>query len=187
MTRRLGFGQPVGGVIQSAYVVEDIYRSMGDFTARLGVGPWFVSDPFKPPEGLHRGEPTKFTITLAIGFSGQLMIELIQQHDDHPSVYMEMVNTKGYGFHHWAIASDAFEADVDRYKQAGYVIAFSDRSPRGMRVAYMDKPGELPGMIEIVEMTEAAEAAYTRCFQAARDWDGADPFRTFDGREVRRV
>jgi hypothetical protein len=185
--RQLGFGQPVGGVIQSAYVVEDIYASMRDFSARLGAGPWFVSDPFRPPEGRHRGEPTTFTITLAIAFSGHLMIELIQQHDENPSVYMEMVKSRGYGFHHWAIGSDAFEADVERYRQAGYVVAFSDRSPRGMRVAYMDKPGELPGMIEIVEMTPAAEAAYTRCFEAARDWDGADPFRTFDGSKVRRV
>ena len=46
----------------------------------------------------------------------------------------------------------------------------------------MDKPGELPGMIELVEMNAAAEAAYTRCFEAARDWDGRDPLRSFDGR-----
>ena|ERR1700691_390639 len=185
--RRLGFDQPVGGVIQSAYVVEEIYGSMRDFTKRLGVGPWFVSDPFKPPEGLHRGEPTRFTITLAIAFTGHLMIELIQQHDDYPSVYMEMVKTKGYGFHHWAVGSDTFEGDVERYKEAGYVVAFSDRSPRGMRVAYMDQPGELPGMIELVEMTTAAETAYTRCFEAAQNWDGVDPFRTFDGSQVRAV
>jgi hypothetical protein len=56
-----------------------------------------------------------------------------------------------------------------------------------MRVAYMDKPGELSGMVGIIEMTEAAEAAYTRCFQAAQIWDGEDPFHTFDGREIRRA
>jgi hypothetical protein len=181
------FGQPFGGIIQSAYVVEDIYLSMRGFSAQLGVGPCFVSDPFQPPEGKHRGEPTRFTITLAIAFSGHLMVELIQQHDEHPSVYMEMVKTKGYGFHHWAVASEDIDSDVERYRQAGYVVAFSDRSPRGMRVAYMDKPSELPGMIELVEMTPAAEAAYTRCFEAAQNWDGSDPFRTFDGRQVRRV
>jgi hypothetical protein len=180
--RRLAFGQPVGGVIQSAYVVADIQASMRDFTSRLGVGPWFVSNPFQPPEGLHRGEPTRFTITLAIAFSGHLMIELIQQHDEFPSVYQETIRARGYGFHHWGVASDDLDADVERYKALGYVVAFSDRSPRGMRVAYMDKPGELPGMIELVEMTPAAEAAYTKCFEAARDWDGANPRRTFDGR-----
>jgi hypothetical protein len=179
--RLLGFGQPVGSVIQSAYTAEDIQTSMKDFTARLGAGPWFVSDPFRPPEGLHRGTPTEFQITLAIAFSGHHMIELIQQHDEFPSVYRETVLVRGYGFHHWAIASDDIDADIQRFKADGYVVAFSDRSPRGMRVAYMDKPGELPGMVELVEMTAAAEAAYTRCFEAARNWDGQDPFRTFDG------
>lgn len=51
----------------------------------------------------------------------------------------------------------------------------------------MGKPGEMPGMIEIVEMTQAAEAAYTRCFQAAQSWDGKDLFRTFDGAAVKRI
>jgi hypothetical protein len=180
--RQLAFGQPIGGIIQSAYVVADIKASMRDFTERLGVGPWFVSNPFKPPEGLHRGEPTRFTITLAIAFSGHLMIELIQQHDTFPSVYQETILTRGYGFHHWAVASDDIDGDIRRYQSNGYVVAFSDRSPRGMRVAYMDKPGELPGMIELVEMTAVAEAAYNRCFEAAINWDGRNPLRAFDGR-----
>jgi hypothetical protein len=181
--RQLAFGQPIGGVIQVAYTTADIRSSMRDFSARLGVGPWFVSDPFKPSEGLHRGKPTQFTITLAIAFSGHLMIELIQQHDEFDSVYREMFLSRGaHGFHHWAVASGDLDADIDHYLANGYVVAFSDRSPRGMRVAYMDKPGELPGMIELVEMTAAAEAAYTRCFEAARNWDGTHPYRTFDGR-----
>lgn len=180
--RLLAFGQPVGGIIQSAYAVADIQASMRDFTRRLGVGPWFVSDPFQPPEGLYRGAPARFTITLAIGFTGHMMIELIQQHDELPSVYRETILARGYGFHHWAVASEDLDADIRRYEADGYVVAFSDRSPRGMRVAYMDKPGELPGMVELVEINAAAEAAYTRCFEAARDWDGRDPQRTFDGR-----
>src|SRR5580704_11223494 len=98
--RRLAFGQPVGGIIQCAYVVADIEASIRDFTRRLRVGPWFVSEPFRPPEGLHRGEPTLFRITLAIALAGHLLIELIQQHDEFPSVYREMMLTRGYGFHH---------------------------------------------------------------------------------------
>ena len=183
--KQLAFGQPIGGIIQSAYVVEDIYASMRNFTARLGVGPWFVSEPFQPPEGKYRGGPARFKLTLAIAFSGHLMVELIQQHDDLPSVYMETVKARGYGFHHWAVASADLDEDVRRYEEAGYVVTFSDRSPRGMRVTYVEKPGELPGMIELIEMNAAAEAAYTRCFEAAKGWDGSAPFRTFDGQGLR--
>ena len=41
----LNFGQPVGGVIQVAFAVEDIALAMRGFTDRLKVGPWFVSGP----------------------------------------------------------------------------------------------------------------------------------------------
>jgi hypothetical protein len=64
----LNFGQPVGGIIQVAYVVESIERSMQEFTARLKIGPWFVSGPFVPPEGIYRGRPTHMRLTLAVGF-----------------------------------------------------------------------------------------------------------------------
>ena len=85
----LAFGQPVGGICQFAYAVEDIERSAERFTRELGVGPWFVRGPFQPPEGRYRGEPTETTFTLARGFTGHVMVELVKQHDDSPSVYNE--------------------------------------------------------------------------------------------------
>ena len=44
---------------EASDIVADIQASMRDFTTRLGIGPWFVSEPFQPPEGLHRGAPTR--------------------------------------------------------------------------------------------------------------------------------
>ena len=72
------FGQPAGGVIQVAFVVEDIARAMRDFTDRLKVGPWFVSGPFVPARGVYRGAPTAMRLTLAVGFSGHMMFEVIR-------------------------------------------------------------------------------------------------------------
>ena len=59
----LAFGQPVGGICQFAYAVEDIEQSAEHFTRELGVGPWFVRGPFQPPEGRYRGEPTQATFS----------------------------------------------------------------------------------------------------------------------------
>ena len=36
---KLGFGQPLGALVQFAYLTEDIERGMLDFAERLGVGP----------------------------------------------------------------------------------------------------------------------------------------------------
>jgi hypothetical protein len=173
----LSFGQPVGGVVQAAYTVKDIGRRMKDFTARLNVGPWFVTSPFVPSKGFYRGNPTDMSLTLAVAFAGHMMIELIEQHDEKPSVYQETIKLKGYGFHHWAICSKSFDKDVAIYEAAGYPVAFSDLSPRGVRIVYMDTTPDLPGMLEIIETTDALETIYQSYFDAAQNWNGEDPVR----------
>jgi hypothetical protein len=173
----LSFGQPVGGIVQIAYIVRDVDQSMKDFTSRLGVGPWFVTGPFVTAEGRYRGEPTNLKVTLAIGFAGHIMVELIQQHNDVPSVFSEVIAKRSYGFHHFAIASPDFDYDVARYTAMGYEAAFLDRSPRGVRIAYMDAVDDVTGMIELIEMTPALETLYTKWQQASVDWDGRDPVR----------
>jgi hypothetical protein len=166
-------GQPLGRLTQFAYVVEDIQRSMKDFSDRLGIGPWFVSGPFVPPEGVYRGRPTDMKLTLAIAFSGSMTVELIQQHDDKPSVYQEFIAKRGYGFHHWAIGSRDLDGTVADYRSRGFDVAFSDRSPRGVRIA----GDTVPGMLEIIEVTDALEDIYLDMYKASLDWDGSQPVR----------
>ena len=172
----LEFGQPLGGICQFAYAVEDIERSAEQFTRELGVGPWFVRGPFQPPEGRYRGEPTGATFTLARGFTGHMMVELVKQHDDIPSVYNENGGFR-YGFHHWATFPTDFDETLAEHLERGYVEAFYDRLPSGSRVVYVDTKGDLPGMIELVEHTEAQEAVYTKIWRASIDWDGSDFLR----------
>lgn len=167
---RLDFGPPLNGIAQIAYVVQDIDAGMSAYTRHLGVGPWFVRGPFTPPEGLLRGRPHSPTFTLARGFSGQTMIELIVQHDDGPSVFHEQSGSRRYGFHHWATMSRDFDGDLARYSQAGFLEAFSDRLPSGSRVVYVDAMAALGGMIEVIEYTAAQERTYTEMYQASIGW-----------------
>ena len=173
----LDYGQPLGGITQIAYVVEDLDAAMSEFTALMKVGPWFVTGPFVPAAGVYRGEPTQMKITLAVAFSGHVMLELIQQHDTLPSVYREKIEKSGYGFHHYAVPTRDFEAEITRYQRMGYELAFSDISPRGSRIAYMDSSRAVHGMIELVEMSDRLEAIYTGFYHASVGWDGKDPVR----------
>jgi Glyoxalase/Bleomycin resistance protein/Dioxygenase superfamily len=171
------FGQPVRGIVQAAYVVEDVDAAAAQFTAHLGVGPWFVRGPFVPAAGRLRGRPNSPTVTLARGFSGHLMVELIAQHDDGPSVFHEHGGPRRYGFHHWAIMTPTFDAEVARYRRAGFEEAFYDVLPSGARVMYVDSTPALPGMIEIVELNDAQHRVYTEIHRASLGWSGADPVR----------
>jgi hypothetical protein len=71
--------------------------------------------------------------------------------------------------------------DLDRavadYRANGYEVAFSDRSPRGYRIVYMDTTRDLPGMIELMEMMPSLETRYTEMYISSVGWDGSDPVR----------
>lgn len=173
----LGFGQPVGGVLQYAYTVPDLTSAMETWTSRLGIGPWFVRGPFSPSTARYRNNPAHFTLSLARAFSGHVMVELIQQHDEYPSIYREFITQRGYGFHHFGVGVHDFDAELARYNADGYEVAFSDTVPNGGRIAYMDTSTDLPGMVELIEMTSAQGQVYTAIYRACLDWDGSEPVR----------
>ena len=106
---RFSFGPRDNGIIQIAYTVPDIHEAMDRYAKLLHVGPWFLVGPFVPPKGFYRGTPTSMQVSLAIAFNGESMIELIQQHDDKPSVFQETLKARGaHGFHHWGIGAYDF-------------------------------------------------------------------------------
>lgn len=173
----LRYGQPVGGITQISYVVEDIDKAMKEYTEHMGIGPWFVSAPIQTKGAEYRGQPQDFQIRLAIAYSGHTQIELVQQLDDAPSVFRELVLRSGYGFHHFGVATKTLDEDVKRLQAAGGQVAFRARSQRGARVVYLDGVGHMPGMLELIEMTPEQEAFYTSIYAAALTWDGSEPIR----------
>jgi hypothetical protein len=176
---RVGFGQPDDGIIQMAYVVEDIHAAMAEWVAKLRVGPWFLLDHFSGDEPLYRGRPSTADVSLAMAFAGHMNIELIQPNNDAPSVYREIIDARGYGFHHWGCATGHFDRDLERYRQAGHEVGFICRVPSGGRVAYMDTTRQLPGFVELIELGGAFEPVFSRFYRASIGWDGSEPVRSF--------
>jgi hypothetical protein len=173
------FGQPVDGIIQIAFIVEDIHIAMASWSRDLHVGPWFLLDHFTGIDPDYRGSPSLAEVSLAMGYAGHMQIELIQPNDEHPSVYREIRDARGFGFHHYGIASHDFAADVATYEARGYELAFRLGVPTGGSVGYLDTHGELPGMLELIEVGDLLEAVFTRFYLASVGWDGTDPIRAF--------
>jgi hypothetical protein len=82
---KFSFGPRDNTIIQIAYTVADIEQGMRQYGELLRVGPWFLIGPFVPPKGRYRGAVTKARFSLALAYTGELMIELIAQHDNEPS------------------------------------------------------------------------------------------------------
>lgn len=175
----VSFGQPDDGVIQMAYVVEDIHRAMDHWVTNLKVGPWFLIDHFTGVDAQYRGQPSQADVALAMSFAGHMNIELIQPNNNAPSVYRETIDRRGYGFHHFGVATRNFDRGLERHRAAGADLAFHLRVPSGGRVAYMDTTASLPGMVELIELGEQFEKTFNRFYRPSIGWDGRDPVRPF--------
>jgi hypothetical protein len=176
---QVGFGQPDDGIIQMAYVVPDLRAAIEQWATTLRIGPWFVLEHFTGLDPIYRGGSSAADVSLAMSFAGHKNIELIQENNDAPSVYREMIQRRGYGFHHWGLATWSFDASVASYERAGYALAFRATVPSGGRVGYMDTTAVLPGFTELIELGGDFEVVFDRFYRASLDWDGKDPVRSF--------
>jgi hypothetical protein len=152
---------------------------MTRFTKNLGVGPWFYTDNVSLINPMYRGKPMTFRGNLAAGNTGTMMIELIQQSDNEPTMFTEVINKKGYGLHHHGIAVHSFDAEVKKYVDRGCEIAFYAETNIPNRNAYIDTRGELPFFIELIEATPNLEAIFGRVYHDSIGWDGKNPVRDF--------
>ncbi|NYT25148.1 VOC family protein [Alcaligenaceae bacterium] len=173
------FGQPLGAIMQVAYIVEDLHQGMKEYAAKYNIGPWFYTDNYVALDATYRGQPTDLSMKLCLAFSGHMSFELIEVNDT-PSVYQETFRQRGAGFHHLGLACADFDADFKKYQGMGYEPAFCATNVRGARIAYFDTTPDFPGMMELIEMTPSQDAFLGKLYEASRDWDGkTDPVRPF--------
>lgn len=175
----LGFGQKIGQIMQMAYVVEDIHAAIEWWVRDCHVGPWFLLDSFTGPQQRYRGRPATADVKIAMSFAGHMNIELIQPKDNEPSVYRELIEKRGYGFHHVGIA--VADADLERaaYEARGYTTAFETPVPSGGTVYYLTDGRLDPGFVELIPATAGADEMFTRYWKASIDWTGEAPIRPF--------
>ncbi|KUI16475.1 glyoxalase [Mycobacterium sp. GA-1285] len=171
-----------GPIRQIGYVVTDIDRAIASWL-EIGVGPWFVMRNLTLT-ARYRGEPCEITQSLALSNSGDMQIEVIQQHSEAPSVFKEFLDAHGEGFHQFAYWATDFDATMRAVETAGWPVVWSGGEDVGTRFAYVEPPAGAAHVAQIVEIMELTEitsgmAAFVR--EAAANWDGSDPVRVLGG------
>src|SRR3546814_1622238 len=84
----------MGAIQQIGYVVRDIDLSMRQWL-QLGVGPWFYRD-VEASEFRYYGKKSPGPkLGIALANSGTVQIELVQQQDDSPSLYLDTLKRQG--------------------------------------------------------------------------------------------
>jgi len=181
MQANLAFGQPLGAVFQTALIVPDIDEAITHYVNLLGIGPWTMIRHFPPIRQKYRGGATDLDVSIATAYSGSMMMEIIQQHNDTQSVFTDTIAERGYGLHHYAVTTDKFDEDVARYTAMGGAPDFEAIAPARMdnaRVAYFDTRKELGAMLEVVEINPSVESFFASVRAPSLDWDGkTEPVR----------
>lgn len=164
-----------GRIRQIGYVVDDLDDALESWVA-LGVAPWFVLRRIVQ-KAHYRGEPHEVTISIALANSGELQLELIQQHGETPSVYTEFLADHGPGFHQLAYWPTDYDATMGAVNDAGWPVVWSSAEEGGVRYAYVEPPAGVATVVEIMEFTEVTEGLAKFVRDAADNWDGSEPIR----------
>lgn len=165
-------GSPL--IRQNGYVVENLDAGARAWSAQLGIGPFFCIRHMALDHVRYRGQPAELDISVALCFDGDLCIELIEQHNDGPSAYRDMVPVGARGFHHMLVYPQDYDRELARYEEMDVVVAGSGvlRST-GLRFAYLDTRATLGCMLELVSRDAPEQWATMK--QACRAWRSGDP------------
>ncbi len=168
--------QPLGTVRQLAYVVTDLDAALRYWTETIGAGPFFTIEHCPLEDQKYYGASTHLDISIALGNSGDLQIELIVQHNEADSVYRDFQERGGRGAHHIALMPEDYRGTYQRYIEQGYQAAF-ECSLGGAPVVYFDTLDSVGHYTELWDNNDVFKNMFLMVENAARNWDGADPVR----------
>jgi hypothetical protein len=164
----------LGPCRQNGYVVPDIEAAIAGWVG-VGVGPWIVHPHVPVAAFAYRGEPGEVDVTIALANSGPLQIELIQPHDESPSLYSDFLRQHpGGGLQHLGYWVDDFDTVRQACLDAGWAVGH-EGSILGGRFTYFDTEFHGGSVMEIAEMDETRRAGFARIEARCEQWDGSEP------------
>ena len=170
--------QSFGPIRQIAWVVSDLEASVANWLRVSRVGPWTCFRNVAMT-GVLRGEPAKVRMHVALGYQGDMEIELIQDLGPGPSPYRSAAGVPLVGMHHVAWFSEDVGADVARGRERGMQVCF-EAANEVTRVAYLEDPLERGLLLEFIEMNAMMREGFSARLAAARSWQGAQAVQVID-------
>lgn len=166
----------LGEVIQIAYFPTDFDATLQYWIETVGVGPFFVLNDVRLGEMKYMGAPTDAVFTMAIGYWGDIQIELIKTDSTVPSLYCGEYAVRDR-VHHVCVFVESIAEARAACAAAGAKVIVEGKVGEDGEVIYVDA-GMGPGhVIEYLQPMSGSEGLFQMMKDAARDWDGSDPVR----------
>lgn len=168
----------LGEVFQIAFVPADFDAALRFWTETIGAGPFYLMEHIQAENCKYKGEPASFDFSAAVGYWGDMQVELIQQHDTRPSIYTSWLEQGHQGLHHVCVAVNDM-AETRRVCAAAGATVMQEAQFRGgsAEVIYVDTHGGPGTMIEFWKGDDAGRKFFASIRDAARGWDGSKPLR----------
>ena len=173
---KLGPIKALGKIIQLAYLPTDFAAAIEYWTETVGVGPFFLLENVRLGDMKYRGHPSDAVFSIAIGYWGDIQIELCRAENDAPSIYRgEYAVTER--LHHVCIFVESIAEARRACIEAGAEIIVEGRVGDSGEVIYVDAGGGSGHLIELLQPMAGSEGLFEMMRLAAQDWDGSDPLR----------
>jgi hypothetical protein len=171
------FGQRIE---QVCYVVNDVRKAAIEHSRLFGSGPFFVIDRMRV-ESWHRGRSTVFEPNVALGQSGDVMIELLSETSNTPSIINDLYpyGSGKEGIHHLCYHIDNLQNSVEAFEKSGFHVAFKTRFG-GTDCVIIDTHKIFGHYVELYERTEVMKHLYGAVRDAAVDFDGSNLLRPLE-------
>lgn len=167
----------LGPVMQLSYCPADYDAALAHWIS-LGAGPFFEMPHVQLENVKFRGHPSDIDFSMALGYLGDIQIELIRQHNDAPSMFTEWRAAGHEGVQHMCVLVDDIVDTRRRVAAQGGTVLQEATLPGGAgAVIYVDTGGGPGTVIEYLQIVAAARQGFTMMREAHRNWDGSDPIR----------
>ncbi len=161
--------RPIGPIYQIAFTVENLEAAVRDWVAEGKAGPFYRFDHFTFVDPVYRGVPVAPDISIVLGYSGDVFVELIEVHDGRQSVFADC--PPGRHLHHVARLTSDFQREANG-------AVFTGKFAPSTNVAFLDTRPTLGCFTELIEYDSGIEGLLTMMAETARDWDGRDAIRS---------
>jgi methylmalonyl-CoA/ethylmalonyl-CoA epimerase len=145
------------------WVVRDCAAAQQELSARLGAGPFVSAGEEKLfDKALVHGKPTPFSLRIAYGALGGVLLELLEPLDDK-SPHAEFLDTRGEGLHHMAYLVPDFDQQLAAVRAArpeAELLIDGTGPGNPVRWVYVDGSAAHGTVIELLERTPQALAAF---------------------------
>lgn len=169
-------------IYQMAFLVADIADAADHWHRQSGAGPFFLIDHFPFLDPVFAGKPAAPDISIALGYCGDVMLELIRVHDDAPSPFTlgpRPQPGEAPMLHHVAQLTRDMSATRARMAGAGAPTLFTARFAPDTPCAFIDTRRTIGCLTEVITATPDLLGLQAVMQEQTTGWSGDRLLRTF--------